>query len=185
MIRRPPISRRTDTLCPYTTLFRSGAILKPLCKKHCAEIGEAPSTSDISLDQTFRLQSGKNCTTALRKRLPHKLKVAVVIQASQDIFIGHKPIRNAALPNIGLQFPPKGSEPIRMVGQPRRCAAYANIRRPFKLDRAGNGSRDLQKDQMYAPVFDWLERNSDIRLQPLGQPELPRLIHKLGRERNR
>src|SRR3546814_15533499 len=24
MIRRPPISTRTDTLCPYTTLFRSG-----------------------------------------------------------------------------------------------------------------------------------------------------------------
>src|SRR3546814_6322122 len=23
MIRRPPISKRTDTLCPYTTLFRS------------------------------------------------------------------------------------------------------------------------------------------------------------------
>src|SRR3546814_15072185 len=26
MIRRPPRSTRTDTLCPYTTLFRSGAI---------------------------------------------------------------------------------------------------------------------------------------------------------------
>src|SRR3546814_11108752 len=24
MIRRPPITTRTDTLCPYTTLFRSG-----------------------------------------------------------------------------------------------------------------------------------------------------------------
>src|SRR3546814_1268126 len=24
MLRRPPISTRTDTLCPYTTLFRSG-----------------------------------------------------------------------------------------------------------------------------------------------------------------
>src|SRR3546814_8522216 len=26
MIRRPPISKRTDTLFPYTTLFRSAAI---------------------------------------------------------------------------------------------------------------------------------------------------------------
>src|SRR5690606_3919125 len=136
------IRNETDTLSGN----RRGAILKPLCKKHCAKIGEAPSTSGIGLDQTLRLQSGKNCTTALRKRLPHKLKVAVVIQASQDIFIGHKPIRNAALPNIGLQFPPKGSEPVRMVGQPRRRAAYADIRRPLKLDRAGNGSRNLQKD---------------------------------------
>src|SRR3546814_15063132 len=27
MIRRPPISTRTDTLFPYTTLFRSGILL--------------------------------------------------------------------------------------------------------------------------------------------------------------
>src|SRR3546814_16166116 len=26
MIRRPPRSTRTDTLCPYTTLFRSGSV---------------------------------------------------------------------------------------------------------------------------------------------------------------
>src|SRR3546814_8847264 len=26
MIRRPPRSTRTDTLCPYTTLFRSGRV---------------------------------------------------------------------------------------------------------------------------------------------------------------
>src|SRR3546814_12540618 len=33
IIRRPPISTRTDTLCPYTTLFRStqiqGVTIKP------------------------------------------------------------------------------------------------------------------------------------------------------------
>src|SRR3546814_3471224 len=29
MIRRPPRSTRTDTLFPYTTLFRSGAFLPP------------------------------------------------------------------------------------------------------------------------------------------------------------
>src|SRR3546814_12745483 len=30
MIRRPPRSTRTDTLFPYTTLFRSGAVLVAL-----------------------------------------------------------------------------------------------------------------------------------------------------------
>src|SRR3546814_11703765 len=30
MIRRPPRSTRTDTLCPYTTLFRS-----PICARIC------------------------------------------------------------------------------------------------------------------------------------------------------
>src|SRR3546814_16379043 len=30
MIRRPPRSTRTDTLFPYTTLFRSGVVLAPV-----------------------------------------------------------------------------------------------------------------------------------------------------------
>src|SRR3546814_13433374 len=30
MIRRPPRSTRTGTLCPYTTLFRSALLLPPL-----------------------------------------------------------------------------------------------------------------------------------------------------------
>src|SRR3546814_7072516 len=29
MLRRPPISTRTDTLFPYTTLFRSPAVISP------------------------------------------------------------------------------------------------------------------------------------------------------------
>src|SRR3546814_13412373 len=34
MIRRPPISTRTDTLFPYTTLFRSDQCLAPILKHH-------------------------------------------------------------------------------------------------------------------------------------------------------
>src|SRR3546814_9739932 len=32
MIRRPPRSTRTDTLCPYTTLFRSECAVAPVFK---------------------------------------------------------------------------------------------------------------------------------------------------------
>src|SRR3546814_17274606 len=32
MIRRPPRSTRTDTLCPYTTLFRSAFADQRLCR---------------------------------------------------------------------------------------------------------------------------------------------------------
>src|SRR3546814_8825043 len=39
MIRRPPISTRTDTLIPYTTLFRS-LIIRALRDYMCADIGE-------------------------------------------------------------------------------------------------------------------------------------------------
>src|SRR3546814_4177659 len=34
MIRRPPRSTRTDTLCPYTTLFRSQAVDRRLILDH-------------------------------------------------------------------------------------------------------------------------------------------------------
>src|SRR3546814_1314551 len=50
MIRRPPRSTRTDTLFPYTTLFRS---------KRSADIGlgvaaEAPAIVDIGVPVEFR-----------------------------------------------------------------------------------------------------------------------------------
>src|SRR3546814_2566804 len=51
MIRRPPRSTRTDTLFPYTTLFRSRALhaqLSPLLDELRTVIGQA-SSSDASL----------------------------------------------------------------------------------------------------------------------------------------
>src|SRR3546814_11530320 len=47
MIRRPPRTTRTDTLFPYTTLFRSkkSSRLKPLPQERGAGGGRAPSSS--------------------------------------------------------------------------------------------------------------------------------------------
>src|SRR3546814_3238096 len=45
MIRRPPISTRTDTLFPYTTLFRSKRML-PLIRQVLAEAGCVPTEID-------------------------------------------------------------------------------------------------------------------------------------------
>src|SRR3546814_20336401 len=39
MIRRPPRSTRTDTLCPYTTLFRSPALPLYGTPLHCNQRG--------------------------------------------------------------------------------------------------------------------------------------------------
>src|SRR3546814_7629355 len=47
MIRRPPRSTRTDTLCPYTTLFRSElVVLLPLVTPHrgaLLQVGVVPA----------------------------------------------------------------------------------------------------------------------------------------------
>src|SRR3546814_2125868 len=40
MIRRPPRSTRTDTLCPYTTLFRSAALRPGLRRRRDAVRGQ-------------------------------------------------------------------------------------------------------------------------------------------------
>src|SRR3546814_12828113 len=54
MIRRPPIFKRTDTLFPYTTLFRS-AIVTPLKDRIESQIlTHYPKSIDISRKITFQ-----------------------------------------------------------------------------------------------------------------------------------
>src|SRR3546814_10275587 len=52
MIRRPPRSTRTDTLFPYTTLFRSQSGPPSLSLGH-ASLGVPPSSASHRLSQTI------------------------------------------------------------------------------------------------------------------------------------
>src|SRR3546814_4629573 len=62
MIRRPPISTRTDTLFPYTTLFRSlNLVLHPVFRSH-------DSVRSGSAHAFRREQSG--CDLGCRRALP-------------------------------------------------------------------------------------------------------------------
>src|SRR3546814_3715378 len=55
MIRRPPRSTRTDTLFPYTTLFRSQGTDDPyFCDTHTDELKTGPPRSE---EHTSELQS--------------------------------------------------------------------------------------------------------------------------------
>src|SRR3546814_7119786 len=56
MIRRPPRSTRTDTLFPYTTLFRSPGGDAAVVRVHGSQKGIAIST-DRSEEHTSELQS--------------------------------------------------------------------------------------------------------------------------------
>src|SRR3546814_8467083 len=57
MIRRPPRSTRTDTLFPYTTLFRSWAAIRDLLDLAATRFGidVAPGTLPIPADTTTLL----------------------------------------------------------------------------------------------------------------------------------
>src|SRR3546814_7557202 len=80
MIRRPPRSTRTDTLCPYTTLFRSQGNRVPKDRHgdhgtdewRCREIGAGASRSE---EHTPELQSLMRISYALfclkQKKTPH------------------------------------------------------------------------------------------------------------------
>src|SRR3546814_3301271 len=48
MIRRPPRSTRTDTLFPYTTLFRSNALIRHQVVVLPSEPAEYGSTADLA-----------------------------------------------------------------------------------------------------------------------------------------
>src|SRR3546814_5126034 len=66
MIRRPPRSTRTDTLFPYTTLFRSDPDMGPL-------FGEAPEPDDIESGTIYVLRSLSNHPfVAEHRELIHK-----------------------------------------------------------------------------------------------------------------
>src|SRR3546814_16180282 len=63
MIRRPPRSTRTDTLFPYTTLFRSARLFEPSLARARTSITFRPSTTGTadekkrSEEHTSELQS--------------------------------------------------------------------------------------------------------------------------------
>src|SRR3546814_8341474 len=69
MIRRPPISTRTDTLFPYTTLFRSISMHRwPLRKRwrhSCSKPESNPATASRSEEHTSELQSLMRITYAV------------------------------------------------------------------------------------------------------------------------
>src|SRR3546814_2495417 len=55
MIRRPPRSTRTDTLCPYTTLFRSDELRQRLARQRAPALGHlAPPVGRVDLPRHVR-----------------------------------------------------------------------------------------------------------------------------------
>src|SRR3546814_12110891 len=63
MRRRPPRSTRTDTLCPYTTLFRSGCAdddeeMQRLRLKHANLLGPAGCVSMDDSEMLKQVQAG-------------------------------------------------------------------------------------------------------------------------------
>src|SRR3546814_12237637 len=91
MIRRPPRATRTDTLCPYTTLFRSADAKARDAFEHeveaslveCLDIDDPPDATDIvERGRLAILFAGKPAwldhpdLPVAREHLPHHRRIA-------------------------------------------------------------------------------------------------------------
>src|SRR3546814_6705061 len=107
MIRQPPRSTRTDTLVPYTTLFRSKTKMHPA--QH-AEIAAAPDTRlllpvkdaakslGISLSKTWRLIASDHLD-----RKKHTSELQSLMRISYAVFCLKKKNKKHQLTNQNLQ----------------------------------------------------------------------------------
>src|SRR3546814_15293261 len=76
MIRRPPRSTRTDTLFPYTTLFRS---LLPLRVIACGPLRRALSMTSLSLALAWATVHVSEGTSAFITITPSSMVMLVII----------------------------------------------------------------------------------------------------------
>src|SRR3546814_20270649 len=59
MIRRPPRSTRTDTLFPYTTLFRSQIVeMDIMLEKVAPSVGDDPAVQNVDFSDCPRIEPG-------------------------------------------------------------------------------------------------------------------------------
>src|SRR3546814_19932269 len=75
MIRRPPRSTRTDTLFPYTTLFRSAA-------PDIGDAGRAKATGEVRLDE----RGIEVASVAWRRSEEHTSELQSLMRISYAVF---------------------------------------------------------------------------------------------------
>src|SRR3546814_10220838 len=95
MIRRPPRSTRTDTLFPYTTLFRSSAASTALRNRIKISVENSPSVMAIECvegdgfkDGEFRSEGG-NCNAMrrpIRRSEEHTSELQSLMRISYAVF---------------------------------------------------------------------------------------------------
>src|SRR3546814_1845510 len=92
MRRRPPRSTRTDTLFPYTTLFRSpDAISSPIIE-HCAKANPCPATADsIVMCDREKIRRSEEDTSELQSLMRISYAVFCLKKKTRKIKLHHNP----------------------------------------------------------------------------------------------
>src|SRR3546814_3138771 len=85
MIRRPPRSTRTDTLFPYTTLFRSKNRLKCGCQSHCSVFTSRLASSLITKCVSLAVTMLGVCSSSNRSE-EHTSELQSLMRISYAVF---------------------------------------------------------------------------------------------------
>src|SRR3546814_16076612 len=104
MIRRPPRSTRTDTLFPYTTLFRSGAEGAMLALEEMREVAAALYLNEF----------GSSWKTVSSSRFNHSaMLTSALVDGRAFLRARAEPKRRAAVP--------EGTPAVFAAGRPRHA----------------------------------------------------------------
>src|SRR3546814_4949161 len=83
MLRRPPISTRTDTLFPYTTLFRSASACRSRCSACC---NTSPSSTCCSAPSTSFPPSRWTAAACCARSEEHTSELQSLMRSSYAVF---------------------------------------------------------------------------------------------------
>src|SRR3546814_3713058 len=87
MIRRPPRSTRTDTLFPYTTLFRSGAqFLRPMNNGRAGRSRASARSSPVGASSAGSSFSATRTMASARRSEEHTSELQSLMRISYAVF---------------------------------------------------------------------------------------------------
>src|SRR6056297_1352926 len=143
MIRRPPRSTRTDTLFPYTTLFRSCAKRQSKAPVDPAPQGQKPAR-DLRLaqfDLAAQKGAGGNPHLDVRK-LRHRITPGIA-----DVHIPQDDPREAAALDQQAHPPEIDPDARQAFGDPRLDPVPHPVRRVDRTAYHGDGAKGRRPDQ--------------------------------------
>src|SRR3546814_12613098 len=114
MIRRPPKSTRTDTLCPYTTLFRSRLVVEDAVVPEVAHEQATLDPGDQPLGRRVAVAHEQVARVAAEGVLAYRVDGGLYAGGGGGAAVVHEPARGAGTHEVDA---PRGTD-LALSGPP-------------------------------------------------------------------
>src|SRR3546814_2155538 len=121
MIRRPPRSTRTDTLFPYTTLFRSGTDRDSACASApvCCRNARPITSSTTCRSRCIAARTCSSATATAARSEEHTSELQSLMRISYAVFCLKKKKQYTRQQQVSVnntqQYPPSNTKHIKQV----------------------------------------------------------------------